>query len=382
MTEQTVETKNELAIISEALPLSYLAQIGLKESDLPEVMALSKTLDSNSVLSVTAFGQEAAEVTVSYADKMLEMVQARDLDEAGKGLALVLTKAKEINTGGFAINRSRIPVIGNLINKFRVQYSSAMVQFSTAREAIDSTAIQIKETQSNLEQRIKDLDEAFEHVKTEYHLLGKYIAAGKVANAQVQAEIDELRTQDQTPMSVQKISDLRSYGDKLQKRIADLTVLQQNALNTAPAIRLVQSNNAALIDKFNTITTLTIPTWKRSMMLGLALEEQAQSVALANSMDDLTNSLLRNQADLLKQNTLSTAKANQRLVIDVDTINHVQNTLISTVSEVAQIQSRAEQDRNTAIQKILVLRKELNERLVGPQKALGINNQPAEKSVH
>ena len=102
------------------------------------------------------------------------------------------------------------------------------------------------------------------------------------------------------------------------------------------------------------------------MMLGLSLEEQAQSVELAEQIDDFTNDLLKKQADLLKQNTLATARANQRLVIDVETISHVQKTLIETVTEVTGIQDRAQRDRDTAVEKIMGLRQELNERIIAP----------------
>lgn len=378
MVEQTFEKKSEVALQESTLPEEYLSSIGVAAEELPEVSDISRKLNVNNGLSVSDFGREAAEATIAYADRMLEMVSTRDLDDTGKSLNTVLTTAKEINTSGLAINRSRIPLIGGIVDKFRVRYSSAMAQFSTAREAIDSTAVQIKETQGNLEQRIKDLDEAFDQVKVEYHMLGKYIAAGKLADARISEEIKDLMAQDQTPLSVQKISDMRSFADKVQKRIADLTVLQQNALNTLPAIRLVQSNNATLIDKYNTITTLTIPVWKRSFMMGLSLEEQAQSVELAEKIDDFTNDLLRKQADLLKKNTLATARANQRLVIDVETINHVQSTLISTVSEVTAIQNKASQDRKVAISKIMDLRTKLNDRLTAPSETT-VNR---ETSVH
>lgn len=381
MENQTYEQKTDLALQEKALPAEYLERIGVTAGELPEIAELSGKLNVEDGLSVTGWGREAAEHTVAYADRMLEMVNTRDLDEAGKSLNTVLTKAKTINTSGLAINRSRIPVIGPVIDKFRVRYSSAMAQFSTAREAIDSTTEEIKETQSNLEQRIKDLDEAFNQVQDEYHMLGKYIAAGKLASTRLSDELERLGAEDQTPMSVQKISDMRAFQDKLEKRVADLTMLQQNALNTLPAIRLVQSNNATLIDKYNTISTLTIPVWKRSMMLGLSLEEQAQSVELAEQIDDFTNDLLKKQADLLKQNTLATARANQRLVIDVDTISHVQKTLIDTVTEVAGIQDRAQRDRDTAVEKIMGLRQELNERLIAPSSEATADAED-DKAIH
>ena len=291
MTNQTVELKSEVQLIEKTLTPEFMNQIGLPSEAIAEVQELSKGLDSDNALSVTSWGKEAAEHTVAYADRMLEMVNTRDLDETGDQLRNVLTKAKEINTSGLAINRSRLPIIGPVIDRFRVRYSSAMAQFSTAREAIDSTVNEIQATQRNLEQRIEDLEEAYKHVQIEYDMLGKYIAAGRLASSRISDQTQKLAAEDQTPMSVQRINDMRTFSDKLEKRVTDLMILQQNALNTLPAIRLVQSNNATLIDKYNTISTLTIPVWKRQMLMGLSLEEQAGSVELAEKIDDFTNEL-------------------------------------------------------------------------------------------
>lgn len=375
MTNQTVELKSEVQLVEKTLTPEFMNQIGLPSEAIAEVQELSKGLDSDNALSVTSWGKEAAEHTVAYADKMLEMVNTRDLDETGDQLRNVLTKAKEINTSGLAINRSRLPIIGPVIDRFRVRYSSAMAQFSTAREAIDSTVNEIQATQRNLEQRIEDLEEAYKHVQIEYDMLGKYIAAGRLASSRISDQTQKLAAKDQTPMSVQRINDMRTFSDKLEKRVTDLMILQQNALNTLPAIRLVQSNNATLIDKYNTISTLTIPVWKRQMMMGLSLEEQADSVELAEKIDDFTNELLRKQADLLKKNTLATARANQRLVIDVATIQHVQKTLIDTVTEVNSIQDRASADREAAVEKIMGLRSQVNERLLG-------SNESPSRNIH
>lgn len=375
MTNQTVELKSEVQLVEKTLTPEFMNQIGLPSEAIAEVQELSKGLDSDNALSVTSWGKEAAEHTVAYADRMLEMVNTRDLDETGDQLRNVLTKAKEINTSGLAINRSRLPIIGPVIDRFRVRYSSAMAQFSTAREAIDSTVNEIQTTQKNLEQRIEDLEEAYKHVQIEYNMLGKYIAAGRLAGSRISDQTQKLAAEDQTPMSVQRINDMRTFRDKLEKRVTDLMILQQNALNTLPAIRLVQSNNATLIDKYNTISTLTIPVWKRQMLMGLSLEEQADSVELAEKIDDFTNELLRKQADLLKKNTLATARANQRLVIDVATIQHVQKTLIDTVTEVNSIQDRASADREAAVEKIMGLRSQVNERLLG-------SNESPSQNIH
>lgn len=121
----------------------------------------------------------------------------------------------------------------------------------------------------------------------------------------------------------------------LDKRIADMRVLQHSALQTLPMIRLVQTNNSMLIEKFHTVKELTLSAWKRQFIL--SLQEQRHAVQLTDSIDNATNAFLKANAQLLKTNTLATAKSNQRMVIDVSTLQDVQDTLLSTVQEVIKI---------------------------------------------
>ena len=116
-----------------------------------------------------------------------------------------------------------------------------------------------------------------------------------------------------------------------------MKVLQHAALQQLPMIRMVQTNNRMLIEKFHTIRELTVPAWKRQFMLALSLNEQKSAVQLANSIDDATNRFLLENAKLLKDNTLSTARANQRLVIDVETLRQVHDSLVETMQEVIRI---------------------------------------------
>lgn len=365
MSKQEIITRDEQAI----LPTAYLKEIGLDESQMDSIVTLANELDQVKPADLTVWGREAAEHTVAYADRMLDLVTTADLEKTGKQLRSIISHAKQINTSKLSFQRSRVPIIGKLVDRFRVRYSGIMTQFATAREAIDQTANEIAETQRNLEQRINDLEEGYAQVTEEYVLLGRYIAAGKLGLSRLEKRVEGLKERANEPLIAQEISDLQAIRNQLRKRVADLTVLQQNALNTQPAIRLVQANNSTLIDKYHTITSLTIPTWKRQILIGLTLEEQAEAVELAENVDTFTNEMLRQQADLLKKNTIATAKSNQRLVIDVETINYVQNSLLETVSGVIEINKKAETEQNEAIARIMDSRKTFQERLVSQDTA-------------
>ena len=164
--------------------------------------------------------------------------------------------------------------------------------------------------------------------------------------------------QDQS--TTQKIYDLNHLANNLEKRVSDLQVLQQSAMQTLPMIRIIQSNNLMLVDKFYAIKNITLPAWKNQISLAISLSEQKNSVQLANTIDDATNELLRRNADLLHQNSVDTAKANQRSVIDIETLEHVQNTLIKTVNDVIQIQKEGVQKRTEATVRLKALQDNLN----------------------
>lgn len=157
----------------------------------------------------------------------------------------------------------------------------------------------------------------------------------------------------------------------MEKRVSDLQVLQQSAMQTLPMIRIIQSNNLMLVDKFYAIKNITLPAWKNQISLAISLNEQKNSVQLANSIDDATNELLRRNADLLHQNSVDTAKANQRSVIDIETLEHVQNTLIKTVNDVIQVQKEGMQKRAEATTRLRALQENLNQLVIGSSQQSG-----------
>ncbi len=211
----------------------------------------------------------------------------------------------------------------------------------------------------------------FHGVQDEYKQLGIYIAAGKLKQQEIQQQISEFSAQPQDQTTTQKIYDLNHLANNLEKRVSDLQVLQQSAMQTLPMIRIIQSNNLMLVDKFYAIKNITLPAWKNQISLAISLNEQKNSVQLANSIDDATNELLRRNADLLHQNSVDTAKANQRSVIDIETLEHVQNTLIKTVNDVIQVQKEGMQKRAEATTRLRALQENLNQLVIGSSQQSG-----------
>ncbi|PKF32312.1 toxic anion resistance protein [Acinetobacter proteolyticus] len=337
-----------------------LKDLGLQPQDFAEVMDAHKELADISTTAVAEYGKNIANKTSTCTDELLSLVQNKDLDATGQKLNEVVQVAQQLNTSSILNKSKSSGFFGGLISKFKGAKQSFDQHFNTTKEQIDVLVKEIESSQSGLKARVGTLDKMFDAVQDEYKQLGVYIAAGQLKQQDIQQQISTLTTQAQDQQTTQQIYDLNHLANNLEKRVSDLQVLQQSAMQTLPMIRIIQSNNLMLVDKFYAIKNITLPAWKNQISLAISLQEQKNSVQLAKAIDDTTNELLRRNAELLHQNSVDTAKANQRSVIDVETLEHVQNTLIKTVNDVIQIQKEGMQKRAEATTRLRALQESLN----------------------
>ena len=360
--ETHVLAVDNIEVATENFKQLDLKHLGLTDEDLHNVLEVRKQLEAIDGHSIAEYGKDIATTTASYTDELLNLVQNKDLDETGQKLNQVVSIAQQLNTSSIlSPNKSSGGFIGSLLNKFKGAKQSFDQHFNSTKEQIDALVHEIETSQNGLKLRVDTLEKMFGGVQDEYKQLGIYIAAGKLKEQEIQHKISELTQQEQDPTVTQKIYDLNHLANNLEKRISDLQILQQSAMQTLPMIRIIQSNNLMLVDKFYAIKNITLPAWKNQISLAISLQEQKNSVQLANSIDDATNDLLKRNADLLHQNSVDTAKANQRSVIDIETLEHVQNTLIKTVNDVIQIQKEGVQKRQEATTRLRTLQDNLNQ---------------------
>ena len=346
------------------LSATTLKELGLQDTDAGDVRQVAQKIQPSNPASVSEFGRAVAEHTSRYADSLLDQVRNRDLDEAGAKLTQVVNIARSLNVGPLSDKRSRLPIIGPLLDKFRLRTSNLMSQFDTTRSQIEALIEEVQTTQTSIQQRNTGLEDMFSSVRDEHRLLGIHIAAGRLRLDELRETAKEQRSDiGNDPGRVQALSDLDAVIANLDKRIGDLVALQHSAMQSLPTIRMIQAANTMLVDKFHTIREITVPAWKRQFMLSLTLNEQQNAVQLATHIDNTTNDLLKRNAELLHRNSVETAKANQRLVIDVETLEDVQNTLIKTVEDVLKIQQSGVEQRKNAERQIEAMRSDLRSRL-------------------
>lgn len=334
------------------------------QADPAKVQELTLQLQNAPLAAVYSFGREFGADGARQTDALLEQVKSKDLDVMGSKLSEIVTVARTLNLGALSDSRSKLPLIGGWVDKLRVKGGAVMLKFQDVRTQIDSLVAELDGMKTGLAARVEMLEQAFVTVTQEHALLGAHIEAGTAVLAQLQQQVAQRAAAGSSdPLQAQGLQDLRAAVAALDKRVADLRLLQHAALQQLPMIRMVQTNNRALIEKFQNVKELTIPAWKRQFMLALSLNEQKNAVDLANTIDDATNAFMLENARLLKENTVATARANQRQVIDLQTLQQVHDALLGTVEEVVRINREGAQQRAGLSGQLQVLRQQMNQRL-------------------
>lgn len=362
MTETTSDLATPPAV--PALDEATLQQLGLAAADLDRVGEIRATLANLSPANVQGYGRDAATRTTQFSSELLDQVRNRDLDATGDKLGEVVRIARNLNLQKFG-RRSRLPVVGPLIDRLRDSKGELVQTFSTTNQQIEHLMRDVSRQQEDLGKRVRDFDRMHAIVLEERHELGLHVAAGKLRLAELELERGALEGRDD-PEARTRQQTIDGAVRLLDKRVGDLLLLQHAADQSAPMIRMIQANAMQLIEKFATVRDITIPAWKRSFAIQLSLNEQKHAVELANAIDDATNELMRRNADMLHENSVATAKANQRGVIDVETLQHVHEKLIQTVEDVRQIHREGIEKRRQAEQELGRMRDDVHKRLAAP----------------
>ena len=352
---------------AEVLDEATLKGLGLSGDDLGAIAEVGRSLQDITPGNLHVFGREAAGKAAAFSSQMLDQVRNRDLDEAGEKLGEVVRIARSLDLAGFA-GRSKVPVIGGLIDRLRSSRDDLVQKFGSTNQQIEQLMRDVAQKQGTQAQRVGEFDRMYGIVREERRALGLYVAAGKLRLAELAAEQQALAGRED-PASRERRAEVENAMRLLDKRVGDLAVMQHAADQSLPMIRLIQANAIQLIEKFNAVRNITIPSWKRQFAIQLSLDEQKNAVELSNAIDDATNEIMRRNADLMRQTSVETAKANQRAVIDVATLRHVHEQLIQTVEEVRQIHRDGMQQRRQAETELARLREDVQQRLAAPAEA-------------
>ena len=314
--------------------------------------------NSNAILQ---YGVGTQKKMADFSETALKNVRTKDLGEVGDLLSGVVTELKSFDAEeekgflGFFKKQS------NKITAMKAKYDKTEVNVNKICDVLEGHQVQLMKD-------VAMLDKMYDQNLAYFKELSMYILAGKKKLAQVrEQELPQLREQAQRsgqPEDAQAAKDLENKCERFEKKIHDLELTRMISIQTAPQIRLVQNNDTLMVEKIQSTVVNTIPLWKSQMVLALGMEHSRQATAAQNAVTEMTNELLKKNADTLKMGTIATAKEAERSIVDIETLQHTNQQLISTLDEVARIQKEGAAKRKEAEVELGRIEGELKQKLM------------------
>lgn len=315
--------------------------------------------DSNMILQ---YGAGAQQKLADFSEKALENVKSQDLGEVGNMLTDVVVELKN-----FDVDNEKKGFLG-LFHKGENKLETMKAKYDKTAVNVDKICDALEEHQVRLLKDTAMLDQMYDLNLTYYKELSMYIAAGKqkleeVRNTRLKELMEKAQAGDDQVLA-QEAKDLASYCDRFEKKLHDLELSRMISMQTAPQIRLIQNNNTMMVEKIQSTLVNTIPLWKNQMVIALGLEHAQRAAKAQNAVTDMTNELLKKNANALHEATVSTAKASERGIVDIETLTQTNAELVKTFDEVLQIQSEGRQKRLQAEADMVKMENELKQKLL------------------
>ncbi|TFJ93871.1 toxic anion resistance protein [Lentibacillus salicampi] len=338
----------------------------LSEQSRQKALQLADQIDPNNYQSITQYGTEAQSKLLNFSHSMLEHVQKNDTGEIGSILEDLMKKLEQVNPEELKPEKrgifSRIfGRISNSINEILSRYQKTGAQ-------IDRISVKLDNYKSVLTNDNDLLQEVFDKNKEYFDALNIYISAGELKQEELEAQlIPNLKRKAEESgdqMDVQEVNDMMQFAERLDKRVHDLKLSRQITTQSAPQIRLIQNTNQALVEKIQSSILTAIPLWKNQIAIALTLIRQRHAMEAQKQVSQTTNDLLLKNSEMLKTNSVETAKENERGLVDIDTLKQTQENLLTTIEETMQIQTEGREKRNQAEKELMGMEDELKNKLL------------------
>lgn len=334
----------------------------LTPEELQMVNEFSQKIDLHNFQAILQYGVGTQKKMADFSEAALNNVRTKDLGEVGNMLSSLVIDLKSFDVTeqdkGF---KGLFKKSSNKITSMKAKYDKAEVNVNNVCTALENHQV-------TLMKDIALLDKMYAVNLTYFKELSMYILAGKkkleeVRNGELAAAVAKANASN-LPEDAQATKDLQSMCDRFEKKIHDLELTRMISIQTAPQIRMVQNNDTLMAEKIQSTIVNTIPLWKSQMVLALGIEHSAQAAKAQREVTDMTNELLRKNADILKTATIDTAKESERGIVDLETLKHTNESLISTFDEVLKIQTEGREKRRNAEAEMQRMEDELKKKLL------------------
>lgn len=372
-----MEKENEIKLTlsnEEETPTLEIANLTKKEVEREEqevtlspeeqkmVDDFSKKINLKDSGQVLQYGAGAQSKIAGFSERTLNSVRTKDLGEVGDLLSSVVSELKN-----FEVDEKDKGIVG-FFKKNTNKILNLKNKYEKAETNVDTIAKVLENHQVQLLKDIATLDQMYDLNKSYYKEISMYILAGKkklevAKNNELPALIQKAKSSN-LPTDAQELNDFQASIDRFDKKLHDLDLTRTVSLQMAPQIRMIQASNTVMVEKIQSTIVNTIPLWKSQMVLALSAAHTGQAAKATKEVTNLTNELLRKNADNLKMATVETAKEAERSIVDIETLRHTNDTLISALNEVRDIQIEGRKKRQEAETEMVKLERDLKKSLI------------------
>ena len=335
----------------------------LTEAEKKALEDFIKKVDVTNPDHVLLFGADAQKRIADFSQTALDAVKTQETGEVGNMLVNLVSELK-----GFQKDSEDRKGLARLFAKGEDKITRMKARYSKVSANVDSIAGSLEGYQTQLLKDVAMFDRLYDQNSDYFHQLTLYIIAGDKKLEQVRAtelkELQEKAAKSGDAMDAQKANDLAAQCDRFEKKLYDLKLTRQVSIQMAPQIRLLQNNDSLLVERIQSTLSNTLPLWKSQMVLALGLHHSQQALQAQTAVTDMTNELLRKNAEALKIGTIQTAKEAERGIIDIETLVRTNQDLIDTINEVMTIQSEGRAKRIEAEKTLYNMEAELKKKLL------------------
>ena len=331
-----------------------------------KVMDLAASINVTDSQSVIAFGTAAQTELSRFSDTILDQIRNKDSGQVGEALTDLLGRVQELDAGG--LDPAKMGGLSKIFGGFRAEARKFVARYEKMSTSIEKIIDSLEKNKIQLIRDITMLDVMY--VKNLEHLkqLDIYIMAGTLKlqelNTKVLPALREQAAKTGDAMDAQKVKDAMDLINRFEKKVHDLKLTRMIAIQTAPQIRLIQSNDQMLVERIQSSILNTIPLWKNQIVISITLLRQQDALKLQKSVTDSTNDLLAKNSELLKTGSIQVAKENERGIVELETLKKVNADLVTTLEETIKIQSEGRSRRMQVEGELKVMENDLKNRLM------------------
>jgi len=363
LNENQLPIVEEVEVKPEEVDIVCQEMSKLSEAEQEMVQNFSQQIDITNTNLVLQYGVAAQKHIADFSTTTLNNIRTKDMGDVGGVLANLTVELQ-----GFNFDEEEKRGLRGLFRKAQNRIAMLKAQYDKAEANVDKIVTSLQNHQITLLKDIAMLDKMYELNTDYFKELTMYILAGKQKLQSVQEnELKNLQEQaaiSGLPEDAQAANDLVNMSNRFEKKIHDLELTRIISIQMAPQIRMIQNNDALMLEKIQTSIVNTIPLWKSQMVLALSLHNSQQAMQAQRSVNDVTNELLRKNAEKLKMGTIEIAQESERGIVDLETLKQTNQNLIETLEEVRQIQVEGSKRRNEASAELVKIEGELKQKLL------------------